>query len=246
MTLTVGTSTLIGLLTDALQTAETDPEAVATGLHVATHRDDFGDEPGAVDLIAITSTDTRVAGHTFDIVNGQVVPSVWPVNAAMTVLAICKNLIKVRGKEHTVDIEVVEQVPDGEPSGDEKPDHPGYLVTVSETPALFDTDTEFQFHADHEARFPLDGIRRIILGEGSESGVKSDGSETHWNPHVLAPLAAIARRRKERIMFYRFAQHAQAVQIGDSWIGAAMPITPIAGEYSGPTITPLIRSGVAE
>lgn len=196
MTITVATAKFVGLLTDALQTAETDPEEVSVGVHIATHRDGFGDDPGKYDLVTITSTDRFVVGHTFDIVAGQVVPSVWPVDAAKTVLLICKGLLAARGKEHTVDIEVVEHVPDGKPAGDDTPDHPGYTVTLSETPALFDTDTEFQFHADHESKFPLAGMRKILGGESDGEKVDGEpgGAETVWGPRVLMPSMQPMRR----------------------------------------------------
>lgn len=229
MTITVGTGNFIGLLTDALQCAETDPDEVSVGVHIATHRNGFADEPGNVDLIALTSTDRYVVGHTFDVVSGQITASVWPVDATQTVLAICKNLLKVRGKEHTVDVEVVEQVPDGEPSGDETAQHPGYLVTMSETPALFDTDTEFQFHADHPARFPLDVVHKALDPQPGEEVV--DATETWWSARVLAPLTAIARRRKQTMNFYRTpGRQRQVVQIGGTWLGAAMPAKPVPGE----------------
>lgn len=245
MTITIGTGNFIGLLTDALQTAETDSDELSVGVHIATHRSGFGDEPGNVDLIALTSTDRFVVGHTFDVVSGQIVASVWPVDAVQTVLAICKNLWKVRGKEHTVDVEVVEQVPDGKSAGEDEPSHPGYLVTVSETPALFDTDTEFQFHAEHPARFPLDVVRKALNPQPGDDAV--DATETWWSARVLAPLTAIARRRKSTMNFYRTSgRHGQVVQIGGTWLGCAMPAKPVPGEErTEPSIDPLLSVSVS-
>lgn len=251
MTVTVSTALLIGLLADALQTAETDPEEFSVGIHIATHRSGFGDEPGNVDLIAVTSTDRFVVGHTFDVADGQITPSVWPVESAKAVQFICKGLLSARGKDHTVDLEVVEHVPDGEPAGDEKAAHPGYTVTLTETPALFDTDTEFQFHALHESNFPLANLRRILDGVGDDekvAGEPGDGTETIWGARVLAPLTAIARRRKAPMHFYRRpGAWAQVVQIGATWIGAAMPVKPLPGEgRQEPSIEPLLTAPPTE
>lgn len=243
MTITVATSKLIETLTDALQTVETDPESFGPGIHIATHRDGYGDEPGKYDLLAATSTDRFVVGHCWIPVTGQVVPSVWPPDAAKTVVTICKQLVAARGKEHTVDVEVVEVVPDGDVSGDEKAEHPGYVVTLFETPALFDTDTEFQFHADHESRFPLATCHKIltgIIGDSDESF--REGPETMWSARVLASITAVAKRRKEMMRFFRSPQRrAQVVQIGPYWLGAAMPGSALPGEaLSEPSIEPLL------
>jgi hypothetical protein len=242
MTLTIATTNLIDTLTDALQTADTDPESFGPGIHIATHRDGYGDEPGRCDLLAATSTDRFVIGHSWVPVTGQVVPSVWPADATKTVVTICKQLLAVRGKTHTVDVEVVEVVPDGEPSGDQKAEHPGYVVTLCETPALFDTDTEFQFHADHEARFPLATAEKVLTGNSEPNEKLVDGPETQWNAGVLASITAVSKRRKEPMRFFRHPQHtAHIVQIGQTWIGAAMPMVALPGEsLSEPSIEPLI------
>jgi len=243
VTLTIATTNLIDTLTDALQTTDTDPEAFGPGIHIATHRDGYGDEPGRCDLLAATSTDRFVIGHSWVPVTGQVVPSVWPADATKTVVTICKQLLAVRGKLHTVDVEVVEVVPDGELSGDEKAEHPGYVVTLCETPALFDTDTEFQFHADHEGRFPLATAEKVLTGTiGDDDKLHHDGPETQWSARVLAPITAVAKRRKEPMQFFRHPQRrAHIVQIGLTWIGAAMPMVSLPGEsLTEPSIEPLI------
>lgn len=242
MTITVGTVKLIETLTDALQCADQDPDAMGPGIHIATHRAPYGDEPGNLDLLAVTSTDRFVVGHTSIVVNGQVVPSVWPPDATKTVVTICKQLVSARGKEHTVDVEVVEVVPDGQPSGDEQPAHPGYVVTLCETPALFDTDTEFQFHADHETRFPLATAQKVLSGQANREDRLVDGPETQWSARVLAPLTAIAKRRKSVMRFFRYPdQRPHLVQIGPYWLGAAMPVlAPPGEELDEPSIEPLI------
>ncbi|AXN43430.1 hypothetical protein MM1218R_01482 [Mycobacterium marinum] len=247
MTITISTVKFIETLTDALQCADDDPEAMGPGIHIATHRAPHGDEPGNLDLLAVTSTDRFVIGHTSIVVTGQVVPSVWPPDATKTVLTICKQLVTARGKEHTVDVEVVEVVPDGEVSGDEQPSHPGYVVTLCETPALFDTDTEFQFHAGHESRFPLATAHQVLSGHAKREDRIVDGPETQWSPHVLAPLTAIAKRRKSVMQFFRYAdQRPHLVQIGPYWLGAAMPVLCPPGEgLNEPSIDPLIAAPAA-
>lgn len=244
MTITISTVKLIETLTDALQCADDDPDAMGPGIHMATHRAPYGDEPGNLDLLAVTSTDRFVIGHTSIVVNGQIVPSVWPPDATKTVLTICKQLVAARGKEHTVDVEVVEVVPDGDVSGDDKPAHPGYVVTLCETPALFDTDTEFQFHADHESRFPLATAQKVLSGAANREDRLVDGPETQWSPRVLAPLTAIAKRRKTVMRFFRYPdQRPHLVQIGPYWIGAAMPVLGLPGEeLDEPSIEPLISA----
>lgn len=244
MTITIATVNLHGILNDALQTAETDPEASAPGIHMATYREAYGDQPGKTDLLAVTSTDRFVVGHTTIPVAGQIVPSVWPVDAAKTAALICKQLITTHGKEHTVDLEVVEMVPERDVSGDDKAEHPGYVVTLSETPALFKADTEFQFHADHESKFPVEGMRQILTGSTQSETGKYDGPETQWNARVLAPLTIIAKRRKHPMRFFRSPdRRAHLVQIGPYWLGAAMPLTPLPGEeMREPSIEPLLST----
>jgi len=155
MTITVSTAKLIDALTDALQTASND----VGGVHLATHRGPWREEPGNVDLLAFTSTDRYTVGHTWIPVDGQAVPTVWPCESAVTVIQICKSLLSRRGKEHTVDIDSMMAATPPDMKEDE---NPGWVVTLSETPALFASDTEFQFHAHAEERFPIQNMRRIL------------------------------------------------------------------------------------
>jgi hypothetical protein len=242
VTITVSSVRLIETLNDALETADTDPDSMGPGVHIATHRADYGGEPGKLDVLAATSTDRSVIGHTSIVVTGQIVPSVWPADATKTVVTICRQLVAARGKEHTVDVEVVEVVPEGQVSGDDKPEHPGYVVTLCETPALFDTDTEFQFHAEHEGKFPLATVNKVLSGEAAIDDNVGDGPETQWSARVLAPLTAIAKRRKATMRFFSYPkQRPHLVQIGPYWLGAAMPAAALPGEgLREPSIEPLI------
>lgn len=234
MTLTIATSRLIETLTDALQTADD----VVGGIFLSSHRGAFGDEPGEMDLLSATSTNRYVIGHTWIPVNGSVVGMVWPVESAKTVLAICKSLA-LKAKEHTVDLQVVTAPPPEDPKEGE---HPGWTVTLSETPALFESDTEFQFHAHHESKFPAVTIRRALSGLLTAKEVPPESPLTQWSATVLAPLVAVAKRRKTPMKFYRSElSHVQVVQIGDTWLGAAYPILPVPGESTTePSIEPLV------
>ncbi|MCV7424380.1 DNA translocase FtsK [Mycobacterium yunnanensis] len=234
MTITIATSRLIETLTDALQTADD----IVGGVHIATQRGPFGDEPGDRDLMTATSTNRFVIGHTWIPVDGNVVPSVWPVESTKTVLAICKSLAQ-KGKDHTVDIDMVTAPP---PEDAEPGDHPGWTVTLSETPALFESDTEFQFRAHHEGKFPVAMARKVMSGLSTAEDVV-DSPLTQWGPSVLAPLVAVAKRRKSPMMFFRSdLSWVQVVQIGDTWLGAAFPIRPMPGESSAqPSIEPVLN-----
>lgn len=235
MTITIATKQLIETLSDALQTAADR----SGGIHLATHRGPWGEEPGDVDVLAATSTTSIVLGHTWIPVNGQArQPSVWPVESTKTVLAICKSLASTRGKEHTVDVDMVM----ADPAEDAKEgDHPGWTMTLSETPALFESDTEFQFHAHHEGRFPVGMARRALRGKLTADDVV-EAPLTQWNAHVLGPLVAVAKRRGCPIQMFKSPDAwMQIVQIGDTWLGAAFPIRPLPGAPTDePSVDPIL------
>lgn len=220
MTVTVATKRLIDLLTDALATSADD---VGGGIRVGCHRGAAGSEPGVSEWLTSVSTTGTVMGHTWIACTGQVEASVWPEESARNVLAICKSLAR-KGDEdnaHTVDISLGgAPIVDGV-TGDGE--HPGWLVTVQETPALFDSDTEFQFHASHESRFPISGAVSLLSGGYKPDPRFTSMPLTQWSAAVIKPLCAVAARRKQPIrMFRQPGTAAHLVQIGDSWIGAAM------------------------
>lgn len=235
--ITVSTKELIDVLTDGLRAAND------RGIHIATYRAPYLDEPGNCDLLAVTSSTGYVLGHTWIRCDGQLRhAAVWPTASAATVLSICKSLVKKgdENNEHTVDIHMVM----AEVAADAKEgDHPGWTVTLSETPALFDSDTEFQFHAHAEWVFPIDGVRRMLwhgpLPEDAK--VPEATALTRWSSHVLEPLVKIAARRGEPIQFFRSPDRLnQRVQIGLTWLGAAQPRTIPPGEGSEePTVEPV-------
>lgn len=239
MSITVATAKLIDTLTDALQTAD---NYAGGGVHLATHRGPWGEEPGNVDLLAFTSTDRFTIGNTWIPVDGRLTAAVWPCESAATVVTICKSLLQRRGKEHTVDLDLTMADP---PEDLKEGDHPGWVVTLSETPALFASDTEFQFHAHHESKFPIRTMRQILAPvaelplEGAEA---IDPTLTLWSPGVLASLVAVAKRRKMSLQFFRSAYaRTQLVQIGPTWIGAAIPVTPLPGDHgSTPSAEPVL------
>ena len=232
MTVTIATSKLIDTLKDALQTA-------GTGVHFATHRGPWRDEPGDVDLLAATSSSGYVVGHTWIPIAGQVrQPSVWPVDAAETVLAICKSLAR-KGEEHTVDIDMVMADP---PDDAKEGDHPGWTVTLSETPALFDSDTEFQFHAHSEDKFPLRTVRRIFAGDITlQRGDFEETPLTLWSATVLAPLVAVAKRRKMQLQFFRSSERSVQVKANGVTVTVDNPQGPV-----GQTLAAAVAEAGAE
>lgn len=214
---TAAVSRLIELLTDALQTTADD---TCGGIHVATARGPWGADPGDRDVLAATSTTGTVMGHCWVACDGQIPASVWPEDAARNVLAIAKSLAKKGGDDdpRTVDISAVRA-----PGPDDGDEHPGWIVTVRDSPALFDSDTELQFHAHHESRFPTAAINRILSGAGDLDARLKNVPLTVWSATVLKPLVAVAARRKAPIQLYRqTGRAAHLVQIGETWLGAAM------------------------
>lgn len=234
MTITVETAKLVDVLGDALQTAN---DFTGGGVHLATHRAPYLDEPGDTDLLALTSTTGSVVGHTWLPVIGQIQGAVWPCGAAKTAKVICESL-KKKSKEHTVDIDMVRAEPAENAPEDE---HPGWIVTLSETPALFDSDTEFQFHAHPESKFPLAGVGRILAGESKSPEDYEEVPLTSWPPAVLGSLVSVAKSRGEALRFFRSpARRLQLVQIGLTWLGAATPSEPMPGDpLDGPSSEPV-------
>lgn len=237
MILTVETKQLIELLTDALQT-------VGIGIRIGTGRGHLGDEPGEQGLLTATSSTGFVMGHCWIpcISNGVMPDSVWPEDSARNVLAICKSLSRKGSddQQHTVDISL-DRAPivDGVTGDDE---HPGWTVTMQETPALFDSDTEFQFHAHHESRFPVGRVAEILAGGYTPDVRYKSVPLTQWSPSVLKPIVAVAARRRCPIQMFRATGRAvHLVQIGDSWLGAATQQLPDSDRPAdGPSIEPVL------
>lgn len=238
MTLTVNTSKLIGLLTDALQTADVK---LGTGVHMATHRDGYGDEPGQTDLLAATSTNRFTVGHGRVPVDGQVATSVWPVDSTQTVVHVCKALVEKYGKDHTVDIDVAEMAPPPDTNEDGQDTHPGFMVTLRETTMLFDSETKFAFQAKSDRSFPTRTVYRTLTGQLTDDKYVPSG-EIGWSPRVLAAVTAVAKRSKSTMWWYRLpSSPVWLVQVGDSWLGAAVPAKRAPGEAarSAPDTDPL-------
>ncbi len=237
MSVTVATQKLIDTLSDALRTASD----FTGGVHIGTYRAPWRDEPGDVDLLAATATTKTVLGHTWIPCDGRLEAAVWPTASTEAALALCKKLFAVKGKQHTVDIDMVL----ADPPEDAKDDsHPGWIVTVRESPALWDSDTKLDFHAHHETAFPIQGVHRMLTGGTKVQEDYEDAPLTLWSAAVLAPLVAIAQRRKMQIQLFRSQERRmQLVQIGDTWIGAAVPATPLPGDATDlPSIDPVLPS----
>ena len=235
--LTISTANLIDLLTDAMLTAST----LTGGVYLAPQRAPWKDEPSDVDLLAAMSTTRYVLGHTWCPVDGQnLKPAVWPVGSTATALGVLKRLSK-KGENHTVDIDMYKADP---PENLKEGEHPGWIVTISESAALFDADTEFQFHAHHESRFPVASMSRMIWGHAKAPDDEGyvETPLTLWGANVLGPLVKVAKRNGGTMRFYRKPDaRMQVVTIGPTWIGAAMPAGALAGEPTdGPAFDPVL------
>lgn len=235
--LTVSTLRLIDLLEDAMATAS----SITGGVHLAPQRAPWKDEPSDVDLLAATSTTRAVLGHTWCPVDGQnLKPAVWPIGSTVTALGVLKRLAK-KGENHTVDIDMYEADP---PENLKEGEHPGWVVTISESQALFDCDTEFQFHAHHESKFPIAGVSRLLWGHAKapDEDEYRESPLTLWGANVLGPLVKVAKRNGGTIRFYRKPDaRLQLVTIGPTWIGGAIPNGALPGEPTdGPAFDPVL------
>ncbi|SLF46963.1 DNA translocase FtsK [Mycobacteroides abscessus subsp. bolletii] len=235
MSIIAETTKLIDGLTDGLATARSGTD----GVHLVTTRAPWRDEPGDVDLLAVTSTNRYVLGHTWFPVDGHIDPMVWPRSSAGDALALMKSWSKGKGKDHTTHIDITLADPPENAKDDE---HPGWTVTLSEAPALFDSDNKFEFHAHHGDRFPISIVHRIYTGQFVTKEDYVEVPMTSWSATVLAPLVEIAKRRNMNIKMFRSPERlVQLVQIGDTWIGMAVPATPLPGEPTdGPDIEPVL------
>lgn len=248
MSITVGTHKLIDILTDALATAGD------LGIHLTTTRAPWKDEPGDTDLLAATASNRKVLGHTWIPCDGRLTPMVWRCGDTRVLLGVLKVLSK-KGENHTVDIAMVQ----AERKDNAKDDrHPGWIVTVSETPALFDSDTKHEFHAHHESRFPIEWSMRILHDQYRHPSENEyvEQPRTLWGSDTLKRLASVAARRGCNVQFFRSpTRPLQLIQIGDTWLGAASPIKPGPGPLVKepsedpvlpfvPLVADLVRDGV--
>lgn len=235
MSIIAETTKLIDHLTDGLATSRNGLD----GIHLVTTRGPWKEEPGDVDLLAVTSTNRYVLGHTWFPVDGHIDAMVWPRSSVGDVLALLKSWSKGKGKEHTVHLDIALADPPENAKDDE---HPGWTVKLSEAPALFDSDNKFEFHAHHGDRFPISIVHRIYTGEFVTKEDYVEVPMTSWAASVLGPLVDVAKRRNMNIKMYRSPERLmQIVQIGDTWIGMAVPATPLPGEPTdGPSNEPVL------
>lgn len=233
MTITVATKKLIDLLADGLETA-------SGGIHLATHRAPYKDEPGDVDLLAATSRTHFVLGHSWIPADGNLTATVWPASSARNALALLRQLAK-KGDNHTVDISL-ELAPPPE-AGLKEGEHPGWTVTLTESAALFNSDTELQFHAYDESKFSILSAARALAGlvPATEDDYV-DSPLTLWPASVMGPLVKVAARNGGVIRMFRSQEHSlQVVQIGQTWLGAAVSATRLPGEpVDSPSIEPVL------
>lgn len=236
MSITVATSKLVDLLSDALHTAS----PVHGGVYLSCHRAPYLEEPGDVDLLAATSTTGYVVGHSWIPVDGHLTAAVWPVGNTATALGVLKRLSK-KADNHTVDIHMVEADP---PENLKEGDHPGWIVSISESAALFDSDTVHQFHVHHESKFPVAGVARTLAGmvRAAEGDEYVETPLTVWSAGVLGALVKVAKSNGGSIRMFRSAKsRLQVAQIGLTWLGAAYPDRPREGvDTDGPSIEPVL------
>lgn len=238
MTVTIGANTLARLLTDLIDTAG------ATGIRLDSHRAEIGDEPGLRDVLAGFSSTGFVIGHTWAECIGDTVSAVWPADAATVVVGMCKAMFRDNDTV-TVDIDA-QTAPKTDDTADG--DHPGWTITVKQTPALFDSDTVFEFHADHAGTFAEERLWNIFTSAPALADARHvDSAQVAWSPSVIGPLMRIVKRRctsKHTVPLRLFRTSDRAVhlvQIGNDWIGAAQPmqlLPPDDGEQ--PSIDPLL------
>ncbi|WP_407107830.1 cell division protein FtsK [Rhodococcus aetherivorans] len=208
MPLTIKTTALIELLTDLALTADD-----YRGVHLRTVRGYWGSEPGEVTLLAGTSTNGYVLGHTWSYCEGSIDPHVWSVPDVGAAIALLKPLAQ-RDKNHTTDV----ALEDGK-------------VYIRETPGLFGADTELSFEAMGDVEdFPIARAARCLSGAplplpiDHEGEPRPDTPRTTWMPGALEPLLKIAKRRKAQLHLFRtHALQLHRVQIGDRYIGAVSP-----------------------
>ncbi len=235
MTITIGAASLARLLTDLLDTA-------GAGIRLDSHRAEIGDEPGQRDVLAGFSSTGFVMGHTWAECIGDGPSTVWPVDAAVIVVGICKALNN-KSDIATVDI-LAETAPP--PENPVEGEHPGWTVTVRETPALFDSDTVFEFHAKHASVIREEQVWNIFTEAPELADPQHvDSAQTAWSVNALAPLLRIVKRRctskhSEQLRLFRASDRSiHLAQIGDDWLGAAVPVKVVPPEER-PSIEPLL------
>lgn len=202
----IETKTFLQLLGDLVHTATATGTSAGVLLHSARgHADPT--EPGVSDLLAGTSSTGRLVGHTWCAAGGQLPPMLWRLGDVQAVITVFNALAKGQ-KEHTLDIRR---------DLDE--------ITVAEDPNLFG-ETSLTFAAAPLDDYPrdlwraMDGyILNAVVDVGTDPAPRTD-----LDPHALAALAKVAKRRCVPIRTYRVHQSRRMLlQIGDTWRGALMP-----------------------
>lgn len=216
MTVRIATKTLVGLLTDLLQTASDDPEMpVLNGVLVHTCRGHWGDDPGEVDILAGISTNRFTLGHTWTYVTGQLgdAPMWWDRIDILAVLAVLRPLSKKT--EHAVELRMS-----------------GPFVVVEEDRDLFGDGVSVQFPHRDPADFPGQSVYNVLATRPSgewtdaESGAQIDAlRRTDLSSVHLQPFLTVGRRRGGiPLQTYRAHQNQIVhVQVGDTYRGALMP-----------------------
>ncbi len=223
------TSSLLGMLTDLVHTADRTAEAGVVGsvlLH--TGRGYHGAEPGRVELLAGASTDRYCAGHTYAPCTGQLHagPTLWSLRDAKTTIAVFKA---ARGRDpanmHAVEI----HRSDGE-------------ITIREDPNLIDEGVSLSFGELEAFDYPARALYEVLDTRpdpavtvvsiqslaGSSLQRVAPTARTDVSARVLDPFSRVAKRRGELIQVYRHHQHRPIlVQIGETYRGLLLPWRPV-------------------
>ena len=219
--LTVETKKLLGLFDDLLITA--DPKGDYPeyhGIHLAHARGAWEDEPGITDLLAGTSGNVEVFGHTWIDAIGEIDPVFISVPNIKSIKGVFAGLAKSYDEEHTVEL-----INDA-----------GVLTIKEHRDTIVGEDAvELHVPVQDASYFPLAGAKAWLDGTAGSKAPRDadnnfavDENLTVWNQNI-GLLLRVAKRRKSGLRLYR--QHAANVhraQIGDTWIGAVKPVVPDA------------------
>lgn len=198
MTLHIPTRALVDFLGDLTHTAGGDGRPTdAVLLHTARGYL-YPDSPGRSTLLVGTSTNTKCAGHTWVGADGDLPPTLWPIEHVKAVVAVYKPLSRQDGHEVQIRLDAGE-------------------VTVAENPNMFGDGQSFTFTAG-----PLDKYPRLTWELLQRPGQNDTPVQprTDIYPAYLAPFVKVATRRNEAILLFRYHQQARLlVQIGTRYRG---------------------------